>query len=158
VPDPQRWNISLEAVGEVAPDTASSKGPATFYQRGWSMFRARKRLTVDRRGIRMFSAEAESERQHGPERFFIKPNSTHPALGRTGSGRSLRNQYDSSQPAAKVEWKGRFVGRATSQLDTQVAAPLEKAKQDFQVKMIKPPAGPETWRRRRWRWRRPRTA
>ncbi|HMC12328.1 MAG TPA: hypothetical protein VKH44_13600, partial [Pirellulaceae bacterium] len=60
VPDQQRWNIGLEATGEVATDTSSSKGPATFYQRGWSMFRARKRLTVDRRGVRTFSAEAEA--------------------------------------------------------------------------------------------------
>ena len=56
VPDEHVWNIGLEAVGEVASNTSSSKGPATFYQNGWSLFRARKRLTVDRRGIRLYSA------------------------------------------------------------------------------------------------------
>jgi hypothetical protein len=51
VPDSQRWNIGLEANGEIASNTASSKGPATFYQDGVSFFRARKRVTVDRRGF-----------------------------------------------------------------------------------------------------------
>ena len=49
-----------------------------------------------------------------------------------------RNQYESSQPAAKVEVEGKIIWRATSQLDREVAAKLEQAKRDFQAKLIDP--------------------
>jgi len=135
-PDKHRWNVGLEAVGDVLSDTSSSKGPATFYQRGWSMFRARKKLTVDRRGIRMFSAEAEANANNDLDDFetdfdhipFIGPLVRNIA----------RNQYDNSQWAAKNEVEGKIVGRATTQLDAQVERQLEKSKHDFQAKVLKP--------------------
>jgi hypothetical protein len=136
VPDKHRWNVGLEAVGEVASDTASSKGPATFYQRGMSMFRARKRLTVDHRGIRLFSAEAEANANNDLDDFETDFDGI-PLLG--GFIRSIaRSQYDSSQPAAKVEVEGKIIGRATTQLDSQVEQQLQKSKQEFQAKVVKP--------------------
>lgn len=136
IPDKQRWNVGLEAVGEVSSDTASSKGPATFYQRGLSFVRARKRLTVDRRGIRLFSTEAEANANNDLNDFETDFDGI-PLIG--GFIRSIaRNQYDNSQSAAKVEVESKIIGRATSQLDSQVEKQLEKSKQDFQVKVIKP--------------------
>jgi hypothetical protein len=136
VPDRQRWNIGLEANGQVASDTSSSKGPATFYQNGWSFFRARKRLTVDRRGIRLFNAEAEANANNNLSDFETDFDGI-PLVG--GLVRSIaRSQYDSSQPAAKVEVEGKIIVRATSQLDREVANKLELAKRDFQVKMVDP--------------------
>jgi len=135
-PDKHRWNVGLEAVGEVASDTASSKGPATFYQRGWSFVRARKRLTVDRRGIRLFSTEAEANASNDLNDFETDFDGI-PLLG--GLIRSIaRNQYDNSQSAAKSEVESKIIGRATTQLDSQVEKQLEKSKQDFQVKVLKP--------------------
>ena len=136
IPDQHRWNIGLEAQGEVATDTSSSKGPATFYQNGWSLFRARKRLTVDRRGIRLFNAEAEANANNNLNDFETDFDGI-PFLN-VIARRIARNQYDVSQPAAKVEVEGKIVFRATSQLDREVAQKLEKAKQDFQVKMVDP--------------------
>jgi hypothetical protein len=136
IPDEHRWNIGLEALGEVASDTASSKGPATFYQNGWSMFRARKRLTVDRRGIRLFNAEAEANTNNDLNDFETDFDGI-PLVGSLVRA-IARRQYDTSQPAAKVEVEGKIIVRATSQLDREVAQKLEQAKQDFQVKMIKP--------------------
>jgi hypothetical protein len=136
IPDVQHWNIGLEAVGEVASNTASSKGPATFYQDGVSIFRARKRLTVDRRGIRVFSAQAEANANNDLNDFETDFDGI-PLLG--GLIRAIaRKQYDSSQSAAKVEVEGKIIIRATSQLDSQVAQRIEKAKEDFQAKVIKP--------------------
>lgn len=136
VPDPNRWNIGLEALGEVATDTASSKGPATFYQNGWSMFRARKRLTVDRRGIRMFNSEAEANANNTLNDFETDFDGI-PLLG--GMVRALaRSQYDTSQPAAKVEVEGKIIIRATSQLDREVAQKLEQGKRDIQTKLLEP--------------------
>jgi hypothetical protein len=136
IPDEHRWNLGLEAVGQVASDTSSSKGPATFYQNGLSMFRARKRLTVDRRGIRLFNAEAEANANNNLDDFETDFDGI-PLLG--GLVRAIaRKQYDSSQPAAKVEVEGKIIVRATSQLDREVTQKIEQAKQDFQVKIVKP--------------------
>ena len=136
VPDPHRWNIGLEALGQVASDTASSKGPATFYQWGNSFFRARKRLLVDRRGIRLFGAEAEANADNNLADFETDFDGI-PLL--SGIVRSIaRSQYDESQPAAKVEVEGKIVIRATSQLDREVAQNLERAKRDFQTKLVDP--------------------
>jgi hypothetical protein len=136
IPDDRRWNIGLEALGEVASNTSSTKGPATFFQNGWSIFRARKRLTVDRRGIRLFSAEAEANANNELSDFETNFDGI-PLLG--GIARAVaRNQYDSSQPAAKVEVEGKIIVRATSQLDREVSQKLERAKQDFQAKMVTP--------------------
>jgi hypothetical protein len=135
-PDKAHWNIALEAEGQVASDTASSKGPATFYQRGWSLFRARKRMIVDHRGIRVFSAEADADANTDLEDYETDFDGV-PLLG--GFVRAIaRNQYEAAQPMAKVEVEGKIVVRATSQLDAQVRERLEKTKQDFQGKMLKP--------------------
>jgi hypothetical protein len=77
----------------------------TFYQRGWSLFRARKKLTVDRRGIRLFSAEAEANANTDLNDFDTEFDGI-PLLG--GLIRAIaRDRYDESQPAAKVEVEGR---------------------------------------------------
>lgn len=136
VPDPHRWNIGLEALGEVASNTSSSKGPATFYQNGVSFFRARKRVTVDRRGIRLQNAEAAANANNNLDDFETDFDGI-PLFGSLARA-VARNQYETSQPAAKVEVEGKIVWRATSQLDREVAEKLEKSKQDFQQKMIDP--------------------
>jgi hypothetical protein len=136
LPDRGRWQVGLEAEGQVASDTASSKGPATFYQQGNAFFRARKRVTVDRRGIRLFNAEANAD-----STTYLNDYETDfdgiPLL--SSFARAVaKSQYDSSQYDAKMEVDGRIVGRATSQLDQQVAQRLEKAKGDVQAKVVAP--------------------
>lgn len=135
-PDPQRWNIGLEALGEVASNTSSSKGPATFFQNGVSMFRARKRVTIDRDGMRVFTAEAQANANNNLNVFSTDFDGI-PLLG--GLARTIaRNQYDNSRSAAKVEVEGRIIGRATTQLDDAVAKGLEKGKREVQAKLFTP--------------------
>lgn len=136
LPDPQRWNVGLEALGSVQSETWSSKGPATFQQNGLSYFRARKRVLVDRRGIRMFNAEANADANTHLNDFETDFDGI-PLLGYFA--RSIaKNQYQEAQPAAKVEVEGKIIVRATNQLDREVAAKLEKSRKDFQTKMIEP--------------------
>src|SRR5262249_17792322 len=86
--------------------------------------------------IRMFNAEAEANANNNLNDFETDFDGV-PFLG--GFIRRIaRNQYETSQPAAKVEVEGKIVYRATSQLDREVAEKLEKAKQDFQAKMVAP--------------------
>jgi hypothetical protein len=136
LPDRGRWQIGLEAEGQVASDTASSKGPATFYQQGNAFFRARKRVTVDRRGIRLFNAEANADSTTDLN-YYETDFDGIPLLSNLARV-VAKSQYDSSQYDAKMEVDGRIVGRATSQLDRQVAQRLEKAKGDVQVKVVAP--------------------
>jgi hypothetical protein len=136
VPDKQKWNLSLEADGQVATDTSSSKGPATFFQHGWSFFKARKKITMDCRGIRAYSAEADANANSDLQDFATEFDGV-PLLG--GLVRNIaRNQYEAAQPQAKMETEGRIIQRASSQLDSQVTERLEKSKQDFQLKILKP--------------------
>ncbi|MDX1945935.1 MAG: hypothetical protein SFU86_11100 [Pirellulaceae bacterium] len=136
LPDRRRWRLGLEANGSVASSTASSKGPATFYQDGQSFFRARKTITVDHRGIRLGSAEAEANANTSLNDFETDFDGI-PLLS-TLVRAIARNQYDSSQGAAKAEVEGKIIGRASSQLDRDMAERLEKAKRDFQAKLLDP--------------------
>lgn len=136
VPDSHRWNIGLEAVGEIASNTSSSKGPATFYQNGTSFFRARKRVTVDRRGIRLQNAEAAANANNNLDVFETEFDGI-PLFGSLVRA-IARNQYETSQPAAREEVEGKIVWRATSQLDREVTAKIEQSKRDFQTKIVDP--------------------
>lgn len=136
LPDRLRWRMGLEAKGEVASDTSSSKGPATFYQNGVSHYRVRKMLLVDRRGVRMFNAEAEAQANNN----LLDYETSYDGIPLLGSiARAIaRSQYDSAQGAARVEVEGKIQGRATSRIDQAVAEQLQKGKENFQVKLLEP--------------------
>lgn len=136
LPDRRRWRIGLEARGEVASSTASSKGPATFYQDGRSSFRARKLLTVDRRGIRMSDAEAEANANNSLSDFETDFDGI-PLLSNLARA-IAQSQYEDAQPAARQEVESKIINRATTQLDREVAERLQNAKRDLQVKLIDP--------------------
>ena len=134
LPDRWRWKIGLEAKGEVASSTASTSGPATFYQDGNASYRARKQLTIDRKSIRAHQAEAEaaadsqlSDFETDFDNIFIFG-----ALARV----IARNQYEMKTPAARQEVETKIINRAASTLDQQVAERIEKAKAEFQNKLV----------------------
>jgi hypothetical protein len=136
LPDGQSWRLGLEACGSVSSTTASSKGPAVFYQDGVSYYRARKMLTVDNRGVRMFSAEAQADANSQMTDFETDFDGI-PFLG--GLARSIaRKQYDDASSAAKHEVEGKIVGRASGQLDREVALKLQEGQKNFQVKLLDP--------------------
>jgi hypothetical protein len=105
LPDRNRWQIGLEAEGQVASDTSSSKGPATFYQQGNASFRARKRVTVDRRGIRLFNAQANADSS-----TYLNDYETDfdgiPLLSNLARA-VAKSQYDSSQTTPSWKSKAR---------------------------------------------------
>lgn len=136
LPDRGRWRMGLEAQGEVATATASSKGPATFFQDGYSQYRARKMLLIDRNGMRLYNAEAEADTNSALTEFSTDFDDI-PLLG--SLARSIaKNQYDAAQPAAKAEVENKISQRAQSTLDQQVAARMEQARRDFQTKLLDP--------------------
>ena len=136
LPDRSRWQVGLEAEGQVDSDTASSRGPATFYQYGNAFFRARKRLTVDRRGIRVYNAEANAQANNNLNDFETDFDGI-PLLSNFARAMA-RSEYDNSQYDAKMEVEGRIINRAASTLDRQVSEKLRKAQTDVQVRVIAP--------------------
>ncbi len=136
LPDRLRWRVGLEANGEVATDTQSTKGPATFFQNGVSHYRVRKMLLVDRRGVRMFNAEAEASANNHLLDFETSYDDI-PILG--SFARSIaRDQYDAAQGAARAEVEGKIRGRAISRIDQAVAEQLKKGQENFKVKLLEP--------------------
>ncbi|HUE70026.1 MAG TPA: hypothetical protein VMP01_03985 [Pirellulaceae bacterium] len=136
LPTRGEWQFGIEANGDVASNTTSSAGPARFHQWGWSNFRARKRMTIDRRGIRLFQAEAQANADTQLNDFETEFDGI-PLLG--GLARAVaRNQYEQKSPAARSEVEGKISYRASAELDRQVAERLEKGKQDFQRQLVRP--------------------
>ena len=136
LPTRGRWEFGIEANGDVNSSTTSYSGPARFYQNAWSNFRARKRLTVDRRGIRLFQAEAQANADTQLNDFETEFDGI-PLL--SGLARAIaRNQYEQKSPAARHEVEGKISYRASAELDKQVADRLEKSKRDFQRQLVQP--------------------
>ncbi len=136
LPSRGMWQFGIEANGDVSSNTTSSAGPARFHQWGWSNFRARKRLTVDRRGIRLFQAEAQANSETELNDFETEFDGI-PILGSLARA-VARNQYEQKSPAAKYEVEGKISYRASSELDKQVSDRLERGKQDFQRQLVQP--------------------
>jgi hypothetical protein len=134
LPDRFHWRLGLEAKGEVASSTASTSGPATFYQDGSAFYLARKLLTIDRKSIRMHQAEAEAAAESQLSDFETDFDGI-PLLGAVARV-IARNQYDQKTPAARQEVEGKIINRAAGTLDQQVAQRLEKAKEQFQTKLV----------------------
>jgi len=136
LPDEHCWRLGLEARGSVTSSTASSKGPARFYQDGLSYYRARKMLMVDNRGVRMFSAEAQADAKSHMIDFETDFDGI-PFLGGFARGLALQ-KYEEVSPAAKQEVESKIVGRASGQLDREVAVKLQEGQKNFQVKVLDP--------------------
>jgi len=136
LPDENCWRLGLEARGSVTSSTASSKGPARFYQDGISYYRARKMVTVDRRGVKMFSAEAQADAQTHMVDFETDFDGI-PLLGGFARGLALQ-KYEEASPAAKQEVESKIIGRASGQLDREVAIKLQEGQKNFQTKVLDP--------------------
>lgn len=136
LPDGKAWRMGLEATGQVSSSTASSSGPATFWQDGVSYYRARKLVVVDRQGFHLFNAEAQANANSELTAFETDFDGI-PLFG--SLARSIaRNQYDQKSPLAKAEVEGKIVGRAQTQLDREVTQRLEKARQELQTRLLTP--------------------
>ncbi len=135
-PDRWRWRMGLEARGEVNSSTSSTKGPATFYQDGYSQFRARKLLTIDRRNISLFGAEATAASSNTLTDYETEYDGI-PIFN--SIARSIaRQQYDETSGNAKYEVENKIAGRASRTLDQQVGARVNQASTQLQSHLLAP--------------------
>ena len=136
LPDRRQWRLGLEARGDVASTTESRKGPATFLQDAWSNFSARKQLTVDRRGVRTETAEANA-RSSSDLRGFSTDYDHVPLFGLMARA-VARNQYHDQLTAAQSEVEQRVADRARQRLDEEVTQRLSDAEGEFHRKWLRP--------------------
>ena len=64
LPDQSHLRLGLEARGRVLSSTASTSGPATFYDAGESTFLARKDFVFGHRGLQILPAQSQAENQY----------------------------------------------------------------------------------------------
>jgi hypothetical protein len=136
MPDRERLHMGLEAQGEVASETSASKGPATFFNEGLSRYRARKLLTIDQNGMRVWRSEADANSNV----YLTGLNTGFDALPLISSlVRSFAmQQHESQSRLARSEVEGKLAGRASQRLDDHVHQKLEQAENEFQKKIYDP--------------------
>jgi hypothetical protein len=136
LPDRFRWRMGLEAHGDVASETESSKGPARFWNDGLGKFLARKEITLDRRGLAVAPARAQADSE-----AFLKNFETDfdgfPLISPLVRA-IARNQYENEQSAARSEISERISQRASQKLDQEVDQRMVLAEREFKQKLIAP--------------------
>lgn len=136
VPDRERWRLGVEAVGQVASSTASSKGPATFYQDGQSRFHARKMLLIDRSGVRLYRAEAAAS-SNSELRDYETGYDSIPLFGALARA-VAKKEYEEQSAWAQGEIEDRIAHQASTRLDQEVRKQVEEAQKDVYAKLIDP--------------------
>jgi len=134
VPDARRVRLGLEATGIVASDTASSSGPATFYNNGTSTFLVRKLYVLGPKGLRDWPAIAEA--RSGSNLVSMETGFDGiPLFGPLVRSIAL-SQFEDSQPEALSEAQQKLANRARNQFDNAVRERMQEAQADFEQRFL----------------------
>jgi hypothetical protein len=135
-PHASRWQMGIEAVGEVDTDTRSTVGPATFYNQGRSSYRIRKPVVVDAAGVRTRPAAGSADTQSqlsGLETDF----DTIPLIGLIVQATAQR-RYEEQLPGANREVREQVAQTAAERLDEEVQQRLDEATRQFNAQVLSP--------------------
>lgn len=136
LPDMRRLRLGLEAIGEVDSDTAATKGPATLYSQGVSRFHARKMLSVDRNGLRVWRSQAEVDTD--TELTDVETDFDGlPFVGMLARA-VARQEHDDHYWEANYEVRGKVAAKAEHRFDQQVNQQLAEAEREFLKKLYQP--------------------
>lgn len=136
IPDPRRWRFGLEVEGEVESQTAATRGPATFFNDGYSRYQARKLFQVDHRGVLVSDSEAEANTNSQLTGFRTLFDSL-PIIGWLARG-IARQQHDDQTEMARWVSETRLETRMRERLDSEVQTQLEAAQTKIENKIIAP--------------------
>lgn len=136
LPDMRRLRLGLEAIGEVDSDTAATKGPATLYSQGFARFHARKMLSVDRDGLRVWRSQADVD----TDSQLTDVETDFDGLPFVGMlARAVaRQEHDDLYWEANHEVRGKVAAKAESRFDRQVNQQLAEAENEFVKKIYQP--------------------
>lgn len=129
LPSLDSWRIGLVAKGQVAMETQSDAGAATFYRRGNSSFRAAKEVVIHRFGWyhRAAVANAQSSSELADVTTKLDPVPLLGDLARVIAAERFRTE----NPRAEREVKQRVTATASDRIDTEVSVRLNELQKRF---------------------------
>jgi hypothetical protein len=136
LPDPNRIRVALVIAGDVASQTSSTSGPATFYNRGHATYTARKIVDFDLDGFHSQPAEVDVRndlRLRGLETDFDNI----PLLNSLAKN-IARSQLEQNQPAANREVRQKVTAQARQRVDEEAKARLGEFTQKIQERVLSP--------------------
>ncbi|MCY2989234.1 MAG: hypothetical protein NTY19_15375 [Planctomycetota bacterium] len=136
IPSSQSWRFGLEANGNVASETSSRKGPATFYSSGNSVFRAQKEVIVNAHGVRHTPAAAAAASANDLTGLETALDPL-PILGEIAQN-IARKQYLSRSDAARTEMQDKIAWQASQRFDSAVDERLQEVRQQFVAQFYQP--------------------
>ncbi len=136
VPDPTRIRMALEVTGEVASSTASSSGPATFYNNSTAYYFARKPIEVDLSGVRLEPVEVQVSTHMQLADVETEFDGV-PLFGALAKG-IARSQHEQKRPAAVREIKQKIAHKARETIEREATARLREAADRVNQRAIAP--------------------
>ncbi len=136
LPDMRRLRLGLEAIGEVDSNTTATKGPATFHSQGRAHVHARKMLSIERGGLRVWRAQAEVD-SNSELTDLVTDFDSLPFVGLIARA-VAKQQHDDNYHAANYEVRGKVAAKAEYRLDTEVHQRLAEAEHEFSTKLYNP--------------------
>lgn len=136
LPSSDCWRIGLVAKGQVAMETQSSAGPATFYSRGDSRFLAAKEVVIHPHGWyhRAAVADAESSNRLADVTTKLDPV---PLLGDLARAIAIE-KFRAETPAAEQQVRDRVTATASDRIDTEVSCRLNALQRGFHEHFYEP--------------------
>ncbi len=136
IPDPQHVRLAVEVNGEVASETHSNAGPATFYSDSESSYIARKPIVISLRGIRMEETQVAVDNNSQLKGVSTKFQKI-PFLGQVA--RSVaESQYNDKAPAANAEVRGKIGAKAKERVDRETTEQITAAAKRLQDEVLGP--------------------
>jgi hypothetical protein len=130
------WRIALEAEGQVASETYSAKGPATFRSLGDAVFLAEKEIEVHPHGYQDYSADASA--RTSAELAGLQTNLDPVPLVSDLVQAIAEQRYRRQAPLARSEMQNLVASRARDRLDTEVREQLTRARERFNEHLFDP--------------------
>lgn len=136
LPSADRWRIGLVAKGQVAMETQSDAGPATFFSRGNSSFQAAKEVVIHPFGWYHRAAVAAAESSNELADVSTRLDSV-PLLGDLARAIAI-GRFRAETPAAVREVKQRVTATCSDRIDTEVSARLNELQDRFRENFYVP--------------------
>lgn len=136
VPDPNRLRMALEIVGRVDSLTSSTSGPATFVNRGESIYIARKPLQLDLKGIHLAPADVQVYNNIRLRNLQTDFDGI-PLFGALVK-EFARSGHERKRPAANREIKHKVALQARQRIDGEADARLGEVSERLHQRVLEP--------------------
>ena len=136
VPDQYHVKMALQVAGEVSSRTASTSGPATFFNNGWVEYLARKPLQVDLDGVHLSPTEVDVLSNTRLRDVRTKLDDI-PLIGLFAQD-VARRQHGQRRAAADREVKQKVVARVRQRVDSEAEARFGKVSEQLKQRVLVP--------------------